>query len=179
MMTSRERYKKWFDKMSPEERRLFYVRHTILCRCYRKKQNDYPRYGGRGIRVCNEWRHSWRAFLDWALSHGYRQGLQIDRIDNNGDYCPENCHFVTPKENARNKRNNRRITFRGETHLLCEWSERTGLTKHLIYYRINVGGWSVERALTTPVDKKKSHRHRIEKEFEKSKNNNNQNTNEK
>ncbi len=168
--TMNERFKEWRDKMSPDERHLYNVRKKLIQRCYDTHAKDYPRYGGRGIKVCPEWRQSWPAFRDWALSHGYQQGLEIDRRDNYGGYSPENCRFVTRKENMRNKRNNRPLTLHGETHLLIEWSELTGLSSMRICRRIDRDGWSVERALTTPVDKKKSHRRRhIEKEFEKSK----------
>jgi hypothetical protein len=74
------------------------------CRC--KTSKDYARYGGRGVRVCRQW-EDYGAFKKWANKNGYRDGLKIDRKDNNGDYCPENCHFVDIKESNRNKSNGR------------------------------------------------------------------------
>jgi len=72
-------------------------------RCENPKRKRYNRYGGRGIKVCEEWKKDFRPFWEWAMSHGYAEGLQIDRRDNDGDYCPSNCRFVTSLENARNR----------------------------------------------------------------------------
>jgi hypothetical protein len=72
-------------------------------RCENPRFHAWHRYGGRGISVCPEWRSSAKAFIDWALANGYQRGLQIDRIDNDGNYDPDNCHFVTRIENNRNR----------------------------------------------------------------------------
>lgn len=71
-------------------------------RCYNPKNDHYHRYGGRGISVCDEWLNDFQSFYDWSMSNGYKKKLQIDRIDNDGNYCPENCRWVTNKKNARN-----------------------------------------------------------------------------
>lgn len=84
--------------------RLYKVWQHMLSRCYDKRARGYPRYGGRGIRVCEEWRGSLGAFRAWAEANGYRHGLQLDRQDNDGDYAPHNCRFVTRSENCRNRR---------------------------------------------------------------------------
>lgn len=81
--------------------------YGMLKRCYSKKRADYCIYGGRGIQVCEEWRASFAAFRDWAVANGWKQGLQIDRIDCDGDYEPDNCRFVTSQTNNRNRRNNK------------------------------------------------------------------------
>ena len=73
-------------------------------RCNRPTATSYQYYGGRGISVCDAWQHDFQAFRDWALAHGYREGLSIDRIDVNGNYCPENCRWITMAEQQRNKR---------------------------------------------------------------------------
>lgn len=75
-------------------------------RCLNPEDKSYKRYGARGIGVCPEWIDSFQSFCSWALRNGYRDDLQIDRIDNNADYCPENCRWVTAAENSRNCRNN-------------------------------------------------------------------------
>ena len=71
-------------------------------RCYNKNNTSYKWYGGRGIKVCDEWKNNFKSFYDWAIENNWQKGLQIDRIDNNKNYAPDNCRFVTPKENIRN-----------------------------------------------------------------------------
>src|SRR3990167_538333 len=90
--------------------RLYRVHWDMVNRCYRQNLVCYPHYGGRGIRVCEEWLADRTAFFAWALSHGYKDGLVIDRIDNEGGYSPENCRWVTPLENLRNRRTVRRTS---------------------------------------------------------------------
>lgn len=112
---------------------LFNTWQTMKGRCENPKREKYKDYGGRGIKVCAEWQSA-EHFVRWALSNGYSEGLQLDRIDNNGDYCPENCRFVTPKENSRNKRNNKHLTINGETKCVAEWSEIVGISQFTIYW---------------------------------------------
>ena len=96
--------RRWYRQRQESTDGLYSTYVAMKQRCYRESHKNYHLYGGRGIRVCKEWRESFDAFLDWAKRNGYRSGLQIDRIDNEKGYCPENCRFVTPAENARNKR---------------------------------------------------------------------------
>lgn len=117
---------------------------------YRCGNARFLRYGGRGIRVCDEWAHDFSAFQAWALSNGWARGLQIDRIDNDGHYQPGNCRFVTNRENNRNKSTNFSITHDGETRLLVEWSEHLGIPMRVLSNRIRTYGWTPERALATP-----------------------------
>ena len=83
---------------------LFHKWTGMKDRCYNQNARQYQDYGGRGISVCDEWRESFAAFRDWALANGYQEGLSIDRIDVNGNYCPENCRWITMAEQQRNKR---------------------------------------------------------------------------
>lgn len=124
-------------------------------RCHNKNHKDYPKYGKRGIGVCNEWRNDVLAFTEWTLNNGWAKGLQIDRIDNNKGYSPENCRFVTGKENCRNTRNNIWIEY-GDFHgVLSELAEKIDMRASTLYNRIVTLKWDVEKAITTPVKKYK------------------------
>lgn len=90
------------DKCQRENHGLLDVYYDILKRCYNPKCKSYARYGGRGITMCDEWRNDRQSFIDWCVSHGHSEGLQIDRIDNDKGYSPDNCRFVTPAENQHN-----------------------------------------------------------------------------
>nr|DAH22871.1 MAG TPA: hypothetical protein [Caudoviricetes sp.] len=84
--------------------RLYTIWQSMKNRCYRKSYHAFHHYGGRGIRICEEWLCSFESFYDWAISHGYNDTLSIDRIDVNGNYCPANCRWATMKEQNMNKR---------------------------------------------------------------------------
>lgn len=126
----------------------------IKKRCLNKNSSGYKKYGNRGITICEEWlgENGFINFYEWAMSHGYRDDLTIERIDVNGNYCPENCKWITAKEQANNKRNTLRLEYNGETHTTLEWEEITGITSGTIRQRL-WNGWSVERALTVPMKK--------------------------
>ena len=117
-------------------------------RCSETNTEKRKYYADRGITVCDEWRDSFEAFRDWALANGYRDDLTIDRIDNDGNYCPENCRWVTTAEQNMNRSCTRIITHNAQTHTLGEWSKITGIAYDKLRKRISYG-WSVERALTT------------------------------
>ena len=106
----------------------------MVARCYKPTHKSYKSYGGRGIKICDEWRDC-GAFIQWALSSGYEHGLQIDRINPNGNYEPSNCRWVTSKQQGNNRRNNVRITHNGETHTLSEWGEILNIPKGSLTYR--------------------------------------------
>ena len=86
-------------------------------RCYDKNRKQYKNYGGRGIEVCDEWKNDFKAFYDWAMANGYQKGLSIDRIDNDGDYCPENCRWADNFTQANNSRQCHYIQYDGRTHM--------------------------------------------------------------
>lgn len=112
---------------------------------------SYPYDGGRGLRVCPERRHS-PAFSEWAMAHGHEPRLTIDRIDNDGDYTPENCRRVTRAEHGRNQRGNRLLTIFGETKPPVAWAEdtRCPISETIPRKRLH-RGWTPEKALTQPT----------------------------
>lgn len=112
---------------------------NMSSRCNNPNDMNYKRYGGRGIRVCGEWRNSFEAFWGWAKANGYRRHLTIERTDNDGDYKPSNCYWATWKQQSHNKGNNRYITINGEAKLLCECAEEYGIPRWLIYNRLKLG----------------------------------------
>jgi hypothetical protein len=107
-------------------------------RCYLKAHKSYKYYGGRGIIVCDRWLNSFENFLQ---DMGIRPegNYSLDRIDNNGDYCPENCRWATLLEQGRNQRTNVNVTYQGETKCIAEWAEVTGMPYGKLHYRITVG----------------------------------------
>lgn len=130
---------------------LYHVWLQMIYRCELPSSPIYSRYGGRGIRVCKEW-HDFGEFAKWA-EHEYTSGLTIDRKDNNGDYCPENCRWITQTEQCRNKSDNVVIEYNGKRQTLSEWAKELGMTYMCISHRYN-RGWTVERMLTEPVNHK-------------------------
>lgn len=139
--------------------RLYKIWIGMKNRCDNPNNYNYVNYGGRGIKVCDEWDVSYEAFRDWALSNGYTDRLTIDREDCNGDYEPLNCRWVNNKKQANNRRSNKYITFDGETHTLSEWGDITGIKPNTIRMRLDVYGYTVEEALnldryTTPTKAK-------------------------
>ena len=118
-------------------------------RCYDPNATRFKNWGGRGIKVCDRWKNSFENFYE---DMGEKpKGHSLDRIDNDGDYTPENCQWASTLEQGRNSRKNRLITHDGLTLSLAEWSEKTGLNRTTISERIDSRGWSVEEALTLPV----------------------------
>lgn len=132
--------------------KLYSVWLNMRSRCYNPKNKKYKDYGGRGISICSYW-DDFLNFKRWSLENGFDESLTIDRIDNNGNYCPENCRWINQKEQMRNTRVNHLLTYNGETKTMVEWSEITGIKYHTLKQRINKYGYSVERALTEPVTK--------------------------
>ena len=94
----------------------------MRARCLNPKSPSYKRYGARGITICNDWLEDFVKFKDWALNSGYKENLTIDRIDNNGNYCPENCRWATPKEQAQNRSSNTYVYFKGKKMCITELS---------------------------------------------------------
>ena len=124
----------------------------MIQRCTNPRTKSWPRYGERGIVVCDRWRESFVAFYE---DMGPRPGPEysIDRIDNDGNYEPGNCRWATKKQQGRNKRNNRIVVFNGQTKTLAEWAQEMRTSPSTLHIRLERRGWSVEKTLTTPVRK--------------------------
>lgn len=122
--------------------RLLSIWTSMKTRCNNPNSDNYDRYGGRGIFVCDEWK-SFEPFKEWALKNGYKDGLQIDRRDTDGNYEPGNCRWVTPKENSNNKSNNKFYTIGGVTKTYSQWAEEIGISKSTFKQRLD-HGWKPE-----------------------------------
>lgn len=126
-------------KHPPEQDRLYNVWCSMKERCYNAHNKRYGRYGARGISVCDEWKCDFSVFANWAMSHGYKEGLTIDRIDNSGNYCPENCRWATSAQQNRNYSRNHMITYLGETKCLADWADQFGINRTTVLFRIKNG----------------------------------------
>ena len=133
---------------------IYLVWFCMINRCYKPTDKRYCYYGQRGITVCDEWKNSFDKFYNWSIKNGYNNGLSLDRINNDGNYEPSNCRWATKTQQARNKRNNKLITYKNETHCVAEWCELLGLNYNLVRGRL-AEGWSIERAFETSIKKKK------------------------
>lgn len=136
-------------KVWSHNKRLYKSWNTMMYRCYNEKSTHWNDYGGRGISVCKEWKNP-VVFEEWAMSNGYQDNLTIDRIDVNGNYCPENCRWVTQAEQGRNKRTNVFITINGVKKCLAEWCETYKISPDCVSYRVKKRNMSLVKAITTP-----------------------------
>lgn len=130
-------YKHGCSKTHPN---LFGVWESMKSRCNNPNRPKYKDYGARGIKVCDEWNYSAENFCVWALENGYCEGLQLDRIDNNGNYEPNNCRWVTPKENSRNRRNTVYLTINNQTKSVAEWCESINISPYTVYWWVRTKG---------------------------------------
>ena len=117
--------------------RLFTIWNDMKQRCSNPKQPSYKNYGGRDIKVCNEWLNNFQNFYNWAISNGYNENLSIDRIDVNGDYEPSNCRWATSRKQGNNKRTNRIVFYKGKKYTISELSELIKIPYATLLWRIN------------------------------------------
>ena len=125
--------------------------HSIIQRCTNANNMGYQDYGGRGITVCKRWM-KFENFLE-DMGEPPSAKHSIDRIDNDGNYCKSNCRWATSKQNSRNTRRNRLITYDNKTQCIADWADEFNINYNTLYARIFTYNWTIEKALTTPVRK--------------------------
>ena len=140
-------------KHNQSRTRVYRIYAKIKRRCFVADDIAYPKYGGRGITMCDEWKNSFVAFSKWAYSNGYRDDLSIDRIDNDGNYCPENCRWANRFDQANNKGNNLKYNYEGKTQTLAQWCKEKNMNYNAVWYRLSKG-WKFEDAITKPIIRK-------------------------
>ena len=137
-----------------QSNKLYAVWSCMKQRCYNPKNKRWNRYGGRGIKICEEWKNSFESFREWALSHGYSEGLTIDRINNDGNYEPDNCRWATYKEQNNNYSGNVIIEYNGERHTVTQWAELYGHNPKVIYQKMTRDNISFMEALFSVGEKR-------------------------
>lgn len=145
-----------FKHLTKDNKRLYSIYNGVKKRCYSKAEPRYKDYGERGIKMCDEWLASFDNFADWSLSNGYSDKMTIERIDVNGDYCPENCKWITSQEQSFNKRTTRWVNYKGEHIQLKILCERENVCYDTVHDRIYKRGWSVDKAIETSSQRENS-----------------------
>ena len=126
--------------------RLYETWQNMKRRCYEITNKRYKNYGGRGIKVCNEWLHNYINFRNWAISNGYKDGLTIDKIDVNGNYESANCRWTTWKEQQNNTTRNRILEYKGLKMSMAQFAEKYNIPYSKFNKRIQMG-WNIERII--------------------------------
>lgn len=127
--------------------KLYNVWRGIKKRCNNPNHYAYPQYGGRGIKLSEEW-EDFDIFYKWALTNGYEVGLTLDRINNDGDYSPQNCRWANWKVQGNNRRTNTHITFDNRTQTMSMWADEIGISRETLWSRLYKYKWPIEVALT-------------------------------
>lgn len=137
-------------KHNKSNTRLYHIWRDMKLRCYNKSQLGYKNYGGRGIKVCEEWLNDFEVFYDWAINSGYQDNLTIDRINNNGNYEPNNCRWATSSCQSNNKTNSVFIDYNDKHLTVAQWSKITGLPYNIIWQRLK-RGWDICDIFNKPI----------------------------
>lgn len=138
--------------------RLYNIWIKMRDRCKNPNSQDWGLYGGKGVKVCQDWDSSFELFREWSLANGYDDTKTIDRRNSDGDYCPDNCRWTTSEVQANNTSRNRKICYKGETLTISEASKKYGIDYSVLKSRITSYNWPVEKAIETPVFDRKIHR---------------------
>lgn len=150
----RQRASEASTRYACKDQRLYTIWAGMCYRCEDPKHPSYSLYGGRGVKVCDEWKEDFDCFARWAYQAGYHDKLTLDRIDVDGDYCPVNCRWATPKEQANNRRTCVYIEYAGKSQTATQWAEEFNISPSTLLGRLRCG-WSVEAALTEPTKQKR------------------------
>lgn len=137
-----------FKKHNMSQSKLYNLYRAIKTRCYNVNNERYNDYGGRGIIICDEWRNDFMAFYNWAMNNGYKEGLTIDRIDNDGNYEPSNCRWTDKMVQNNNKRNNHLVEYNGKAASLADTCRENGFNYNMIKQRMSTYGYTFEEAIT-------------------------------
>lgn len=136
--------------------RLYVVWNGMKQRCYNPNTGKYPLYGGKGIKICDDWNNNPESFIEWALKNGYKAGLTIDRINSDGNYSPENCRVVNYIRQNNNTSRNNFIELFGEKKTVAQWSRDTRCVVNYETFACRIKrGWNPLLALTTPKRKRR------------------------
>ena len=140
-----------YEKHGLSKSRLYRIWNGMKNRCYNNNSTNYKNYGGRGIKVCDEWKNSFVTFYYWSVSNGYQCNLTLDRINVEGPYCPENCRWSDVDTQCYNKRNTIKISLNGEEKNIMELSKDTGIDKKIIRKRIKKGVSNLNDLIKPPL----------------------------
>lgn len=133
------------------QRKIFNTYNGMKDRCYNPKSVSYKNYGARGIKICDEWLNDKNKFFEWCISFGIKKELSIDRIDVNGDYCPENCRWATNKEQLNNMRCNVKLEYNGKEYTIAQLSELLNINYQTIHKRLKYYNYDIDKVLTAPL----------------------------
>lgn len=148
-----------YTNFNVADTRLYSTWKNMKKRCYCKNNERYKNYGARGIKICDEWLNDFMSFYNWAINNGYKENLTIDRINNDGNYEPNNCRWATAKQQANNRRKlktSRYLTYKNKSQTVTEWCKEYNINYSTLSCRINKLKWNDEKALKDFIERKKA-----------------------
>lgn len=135
-------------KHNQRHTKLYEIWKSMKQRCFNPNNSSFHRYGGRGIIVCDDWKNNFSSFYDWSMTNGYSQNLSLDRIDNNSNYCPENCRWTDKLTQANNTRTNRYFVYKNQTKTIAEWSRFFNISYKNLYIKLQKNNFDAERTFS-------------------------------